>query len=98
MATVEERIEKLKKRQAELKAQEKKLLAQQSQKERKERTKRLIEVGATVEAVLGRPITKDDLPLLFNFLKQQEERGQFFSKAMEHKKINFDECYQDNIK
>jgi hypothetical protein len=38
MATVEERIEKLKKRQAELKAQEKKLLAQQSQKERKERT------------------------------------------------------------
>jgi hypothetical protein len=48
--------------------------------------------------VLGRPITKDDLPLLSNFLKQQEERGQFFSKAMEHKKINFDECYQDNIK
>lgn len=93
MATVEERIEKLKKRQAELKAQEKKLLAQQSQKERKERTKRLIEIGATVESVLGRPITKDELPLLSNFLRQQEERGQFFSKALEHKQPQLDDMF-----
>ena len=97
MASVEERLEKLKKRQAELKAQEKKLLAQQSQKERKARTKRFIEVGATVEAVLGRPIEKDDLPLLTNFLKQQEERGSYFSRAMEHKedaeKMNFNDMF-----
>ena len=53
MATVEERIEKLKQRQAQLKAQEKKLLAQKSKAERNARTKRLIEVGAIVEKAIG---------------------------------------------
>ena len=37
---------------------------------------------ATVEKVLGRPIEQEELPKLLNFLKQQEERGQYFSKAM----------------
>lgn len=50
--------------------------------ERKKRTKRLIEVGAAVESVLKQPIEKEDLPKLINFLEQQEERGNYFSKAM----------------
>lgn len=78
----EERLAELQERQKQLKAQERKLKAQHSQAERKERTKRLIEVGATVESVLGKPIGKEDLPKLKSFLEQQEQRGQFFSKAM----------------
>lgn len=80
--TVEERIAELQKRQEQLKAQEKALKAKQIQAERKSRTKRLIEIGGAVESVLGKPIEKQDLPKLISFLKQQEERGQYFSKAM----------------
>lgn len=80
--TVEERIAELQKRQEQLKAQEKALKAKQVQAERKARTKRLIEIGGAVESVLGKPIEKQDLPKLISFLKQQEERGQYFSKAM----------------
>lgn len=78
--SIDERISELQEKQKQLKEQEKKLRAQQSQTERKARTKRLIEIGATVENVLGRPITKDDLPKLKSFLEQQEQRGQYFSK------------------
>ena len=82
MASIDERLEKLKKQKEELKAKEKKLLAQKASAERKKRTKRLIEVGAAVESVLKQPIEKEDLPKLINFLEQQEERGNYFSKAM----------------
>ena len=75
MASIDERLEKLKKQKEELKAKEKKLLAQKASAERKKRTKRLIEVGAAVESVLKQPIEKEDLPKLINFLEQQEERG-----------------------
>jgi len=80
--SIDERISELQEKQKQLKEQEKKLRAQQSQAERKARTKRLIEIGATVESVLGNPITKDDLPKLKSFLEQQEQRGQYFSKAL----------------
>ena len=76
--SIDERISELQDKQRQLKEQEKKLRAQQSQAERKARTKRLIEIGATVESVLGNPIEKEDLPKLKNFLEQQ---GQYFSKA-----------------
>jgi hypothetical protein len=46
----------------------------------------LIEIGATVESVLGDKIERDDLPKLKDFLQQQENRGSYFSNAM--KKIN----------
>jgi hypothetical protein len=42
----------------------------------------LIEIGAAVESVLNRPIEHDELPKLIDFLKTQEQRGHFFSKAM----------------
>ena len=79
--SIDERISELQDKQRQLKEQEKKLRAQQSQAERKARTKRLIEIGATVESVFGKPIEKEDLPKLKNFLEQQEQRGQYFSKA-----------------
>ena len=82
MASIDERLEKLKKQKEELKMKEKKLLAQKASEERKKRTKRLIEIGAAVESVLKQPIEKEDLPKLINFLEQQEERGNYFSKAM----------------
>lgn len=52
------------------------------QAERKARTKRLIEIGGAVESVFGKPLEKEDLPKLIGFLRQQEERGGWFSKAM----------------
>lgn len=82
MASIDERLEKLKKQKEELKMKEKKLLAQKASEERKKRTKRLIEIGAAVESVLKQPIEKEDLPKLITFLEQQEERGNYFSKAM----------------
>ena len=63
--------ERIKKEKAKLRAQE-----------RKARNHRLIEVGATVESVLGRPIEKEDLPKLQKFLQDQEDRGGWFNKAM----------------
>lgn len=80
--SIDERIAKLQEKQKQLKAQEKALKAKQSAEERKKRTKRLIEIGATVENVLGRPIEQSDLPKLKEFLEQQENRGNYFSKAM----------------
>lgn len=81
--TSEEQLADIQKKIEQLKAKEKQIKARHSQEERKARTKRLIEVGATVESVLGRSIEKEDLPKLKSFLENQEQRGQFFSKAME---------------
>lgn len=80
--SIDEKLAELEEQKNQLKEKEKRLKAQQKEQERKARTKRLIEVGATVESVLGRPINKEDLPKLKMFLEQQEYRGNFFSKAM----------------
>lgn len=80
--TDEQRLLELKKQMEQLKAKEKIIKTRQSEKQRKARTKRLIEIGAVVESVLGRPIEKEDLPKLKKFLEEQEDRGHFFSKAM----------------
>lgn len=55
MITAEEKLAKLREKQAQLKAQEKKIIAQENAKARKARTKRLIEIGAAAESILGRP-------------------------------------------
>lgn len=84
MATVEERIEKLKQRQAQLKAQEKKLLAQKSKAERNARTKRLIEVGAIVEKAIGieldTPEKKEKLQKIL-LQERQARNGNTYSYA-----------------
>ena len=58
------------------------ITTQEKAKERKLRTKRLIEIGGTAESILGRPFQDDDLQKFANFLKQQEARGNYYSKAM----------------
>ncbi len=82
MATTEERLAKLREKQAQLKAQEKKIIAQENAKVRKARTKRLIEIGGAAESVLGRSFQDGDLQKFINFLKQQETNGNYYSKAM----------------
>lgn len=85
----EERIEELRlKEQAALETakkyeeRKKRLERQKKDAEARIRTHRLIEVGASVESVLGCPIEKEDLPKLIAFLKKQETNGKYFSKAM----------------
>ena len=80
--TVEERIDKLVKKQEQLKAQEKALKKRQSEEEGKKRTRRLIELGGIVESVLGRTTTEEDKIRFLNFLNKQEKNGKYFSKAM----------------
>lgn len=80
--TDEERIAELDEQIRQMQARKKAIQQRMAQAERKARTKRLIEIGATVEGVLGREIWHDDLPKLASFLTQQEDRGGYFSKAM----------------
>ena len=68
MKSYEERIAELdakreqkEKELAQLKAKQKKLQQQKNALERKARTKRLIETGAIIESVLGRPVDSDDI-------------------------------------
>lgn len=73
-----EMLEKAKAYQQQLKL----LQEQKNAEERKARTHRLIEVGATVESVLGKPIMEEDLPKLKTWLQLQEEKGKYFSRAL----------------
>ncbi len=75
-------LEAEKKRLKEYENQMKLLNAKKREQDRKERTHRLIEVGATVESVLKAPITNDMLPRLLDWLESQERKGRYFSKAM----------------
>lgn len=83
--TYDERIDELRKKQEQLKAQERDLMKRQSADERKKRTRRLIELGGIVESVLGRPTVDEDKIRFLNFLKKQENNGKFFTKAMNEK-------------
>lgn len=78
----DERIEELRKRRDQLMAQERELTKRHNAEERKRRTRRLIEIGGITESVLGRPLTDQDKVRFMYFLKLQEQRGGFFSKAM----------------
>lgn len=78
----EEKLAELQEKQKQLKAQEKKIKAQQSQEERKKRTKHLIEMGGAIYSVLGDNYQEGDVERLIAFLKKQDERGRFFTKAM----------------
>lgn len=66
-----------------LQEQKKLLEKQKKEADRKARTKRLIEIGASVESVLGRDFRDGDNIRLMNFLKAQERNGKYFTKAMD---------------
>ena len=70
--TIEEQLVQLQKKQKELKEQEK----------RAKRTKHLIEMGGTIYSILGREYVEGDIERLAAFLKGQDNRGGYFSKAM----------------
>ena len=86
----DERIKELTTKVEQLKAQERDLKKRQAADERKKRTRRLIELGGIVESVLGRPTTDQDKVRLLYFLKLQEQRGGFFSQAMNDDSIGGD--------
>ena len=80
--TIEEQIAELQRKQKELKEQEKRLRARKSKEERAKRTKHLIEMGGTIYSVLGREFVEGDIERLAAFLKGQDNRGGYFTKAM----------------
>lgn len=55
-----------------IRAEKRRLQNREREKERKARTKRLIEIGAVMEHVLGRPIEHGDLPALQEAIEQLE--------------------------
>lgn len=51
--------------------------------QRKQRTHRLIQLGAVIESVLGRPVTDADVIRLFDLLRfLEDEDDHYFSDAM----------------
>lgn len=78
----DERLAELRKKREQLLAQEKAMKKKHAEEERKKRTRRLIELGGIVEAVLGRDTVDEDKIKFLNFLKKQEANGNFFTKAM----------------
>ena len=80
--STQEKIAELQEKQKQLKAQEQKLKSQLAKDERKKRTRHLIEVGGIVYKTLGRDFVDGDLERLAAFLKGQENRGSYFTKAM----------------
>ena len=83
--SIDERIAELQEKQKQLKQQEKILKAKRSAEERKIRTKHLIEIGGAVYKVLEREYQDGDIERLITFLNMQNQRGQYFNKAMNDK-------------
>lgn len=81
--TTAERLDNLTEKMNQYEAQKKQLEKRLAEEQRKARTKRLIEIGASVESVYGKPIENEKLLNLINFLNEQENRGNYFSKALE---------------
>ena len=79
IAELDAKREQKEKELAQLKAKQKKLQQQQKALERKARTKRLIETGALVESILGRPVEQEDIePIkqLIEYYKIKKQGGQ----------------------
>lgn len=74
MASIKEQRAKLQERISALQAREKALAAKEKEKERKARTKRLIEIGAVVESVVGHLIEKEQLEKFKNWLAKRLEK------------------------
>ena len=75
MASIKEQRAKLQEKIAALQAREKTLAAKEKEKERKARTKRLIEIGAVVESVAGHPIEKEQLEKFKQWLTKHLDKN-----------------------
>lgn len=80
--------EELTAKKKQIQEKKKKIIARQKNEERKQRTKHLIQMGGAVYSVLGDSYQDGDEERLIAFLKGQEQRGQYFSKAMEREISN----------
>ena len=83
LSLIAEREKKAQEKIDQMKARRRMLEKKQQDEARRARTRRLIQIGAAAESVLGREFVDGDLDLFLNFLKKQERNGSFFSKAME---------------
>lgn len=83
--TIDERLAELQEKQKQLKAQEQQLKAKLSAEKRKKETRQKIILGGAVLSVLGREYQDGDEQRLISFLKSQDMRGNYFSKAMNMK-------------
>ncbi len=75
-------LDELLKKAKQYEEQLKRLENQKKEEDRKARAHRLIEVGASVESIVGQPIEKEKLPALISFLKDIEERDHALSSAL----------------
>ena len=82
MTTAEDKVKHYEKRIEALRKSMKKQQKIVNKQKRTARTKRLIEIGAAAEKVLGAEISKEELPKFYGFLLGQEQRGGYFTKAM----------------
>lgn len=58
---LEQQIAELEEKQKQLQAKKRSLIAKQGHQKRKERTKRLIELGAEIESIFGKEIDKNEI-------------------------------------
>lgn len=72
LAEIEQREAAAKVKIDAIRAEKRRLQNREREKERKARTKRLIEIGAVMEHVLGHPIEHGDLPALQEAIEQLE--------------------------
>lgn len=84
----EERLAELDKKLDQIKAQKRALQNRAKTEERKARTKRLIEIGATLESALEIEITKDMLPTLLEMMKQPKSKEILVSKLLNKSESN----------
>jgi hypothetical protein len=76
-----ERLQKVEQRIARENKKRKQLNAEISVLKRKQRTRQLIEQGAILESVLGRTLTREELPVLKKILEERGIRDEFLAKT-----------------
>lgn len=81
--TTQRQIAELEKKTKRLQIDKSEKLREKKREERKARNHRLIQMGAVIESVLGRPITDEDIPRLLDLLRfLEDEDDHYFSEAM----------------
>ena len=81
---LEDERKKLEIQKARIRELSAKVRTAEKKQERKERTHRLIQIGAIVEEVYGKPITEGAMQnALRRFLQDQDARGNYFSTPLD---------------
>lgn len=78
MADLHKKLEDLKEKEKVIKAQQKQVQAQINQKERKERTRRLIKTGAAIEAMMKNykiEVNQKNIDFVLKYLENEFEKA-----------------------